>query len=94
MAEDEIGNLANTFNLMTSAIEERTKNLEKTAEDLKQSEHFLRLEHNRLRTVVNSMTDGLILLDSKNQVELLNKAAEPVADILTTNDLMFTIRKC
>ncbi|MCC7431015.1 HAMP domain-containing protein [bacterium] len=77
-SEDEIGHLAKTFNLMTDAIEERTTNLEKIANDLKIREKELRLQHNKLQTVVNSMRDGLILLDAKGEISLSNQAAEPI----------------
>ncbi len=93
-SEDEIGNLANTFNLMAAAIEERTRHLQRTAEDLQKRENELRIQHNRLNTVVNSMTDGLILLNSNNEIVLSNKAAKPLVKLLQNNASSLNVRKC
>lgn len=93
-SEDEIGHLAKTFNLMTDAIEERTTNLERTANDLKNRERELRIQHNRLQTVVNSMRDGLILLNSKGEISLSNEAAEPIISKLGFVEAQLGIKTC
>ncbi|NOY05855.1 MAG: HAMP domain-containing protein, partial [Chlorobi bacterium] len=93
-SEDEIGHLANTFNLMAAAVEERTQHLQQTAEDLQMREKELRIQHNRLKTVVNSMTDGLILLNGRNEIVLANKAAKPIEDVLKNGSELPSIRKC
>ncbi|KAA3595920.1 MAG: HAMP domain-containing protein [Calditrichaeota bacterium] len=93
-SEDEIGQLAKTFNLMTDAIEERTTNLEKIANDLESRERELRIQHNRLQTVVNSMRDGLILLNSKGEISLSNEAAEPIIDKLGVVEAQLGIKTC
>ncbi len=93
-SEDEIGNLARSFNLMAKAIEERTTRLEQTARDLKKREQELRIQHDRLNTVVNSMTDGLILLNNNNEIVLHNKAAEPFVHLLKDLNPEMMIRKC
>ncbi len=93
-SEDEIGNLANTFNMMAAAVEERTRHLQQTAEDLQKRENELRIQHNRLKTVVNSMTDGLVLLNSRNEIVLSNKAAKPLVELLKNAELNLTVRKC
>ncbi|MFQ5630906.1 MAG: HAMP domain-containing protein, partial [bacterium] len=93
-SQDEIGSLARTFNLMAGAIEERTQSLEQTAADLQKRERELRIQHDRLNTVVHSMTDGLILLNAQEEVVLFNKAAEPVADLLARAPENLAVRKC
>ncbi len=93
-SEDEIGNLARSFNLMADAIEEYTSRLKKTAEDLKKQEQELRVQHDRLNTVVHSMTDGLILLNNKNEIVLHNQAAMPFVQLLQNSSPHFLIRKC
>ena len=92
--QDEIGHLAKTFNLMAEAVEERTRNLEKTAADLKKRERELREEHHRLNTVVSSMQDGLILLDNTGRIILSNKAAEPIMQVLLGKADGLRVRKC
>ncbi len=93
-SEDEIGHLANTFNLMAAAVEERTRHLQQTAEDLQMREKELRIQHNRLTTVVNSMTDGLILLNARNEIVLANKAAGPIEEVLRNGGDRPSVRKC
>ena len=93
-SEDEIGNLARTFNLMAEAIEERTRSLERTAADLQKQERELRLQHDRLQTVVHSMTEGLVLLNDRGQVVLSNAAAEPLVNLLRNQNAASSIRKC
>lgn len=70
-SEDEIGNLARSFNRMADAVEERTHRLETGAAEL-------RAERDRLNTVIGSMHDGLLVLDADGQVVLSNAAAEPL----------------
>ncbi|MEE9118047.1 MAG: histidine kinase dimerization/phospho-acceptor domain-containing protein, partial [Calditrichia bacterium] len=86
-SQDEIGNLANMFNLMAAAIEERTRSLQKR-------ENELRVQHKRLQTVVNSMSDGLILLNNSNKIILSNAAAEPFRNFLKNKNNDFSVRKC
>ncbi len=86
-SQDEIGHLANTFNLMSEAIEERTRSLQK-------QENELRVQHNRLNTVVNSMSDGLILLNNRNEIILSNAAAKPLINTIYRENDAFSVRKC
>ncbi len=92
-SEDEIGTLSRSFNLMADAVQHRTRSLEKMALDLQRQEKKVRLEHDRLQTVVNSMSDGLILLDACNHIILKNQAAEPLLGLFV-NGGNREIRKC
>ncbi len=94
MSEDEFGHLALTFNMMTEAIEERTTRLEQTAADLQRREGELRVEHDRLQTVVHSMRDGLILLNHRGEIALSNQAAKPIIEKLNSVQGRLSIRKC
>jgi len=92
--EDEIGILARTSNLMAEAIEDRTMKLEQAANNLKQSEQDLRMQHNLLNTVINTMTDGLILMNFQGQTKLSNKAAEPLLKVINKANGHLHIKKC
>ncbi|MDP6037445.1 MAG: HAMP domain-containing protein, partial [Candidatus Latescibacteria bacterium] len=92
--EDEIGMLAKISNVMAEAVEDRTKNLEQTADDLQKREQELRVQHRLLNTVIHSMSDGLILMNFQGQVMLSNKAAEPLLDILHQTEGHIDIQKC
>ena len=93
-SEDEIGHLARTFNHMAQAVEERTTNLERTAKDLRQREEELRLEHQRLDTLVRSMQDGLVLLNKSGEIVLANQAARPLIGIIEEDISEFSTSQC
>ncbi|MBM3262675.1 MAG: HAMP domain-containing protein [candidate division Zixibacteria bacterium] len=93
-SEDEIGQLAHTVNLMAEAVQDRTAHLERTAGDLNRREHELRVQHNLMNTVIQSMTDGVILIDGRGEVALSNRAAASVVDVVGNTGEPFGIRKC
>lgn len=81
-SRDEVGDLASGFNFMATAIEERTRKLQQSAEVLERREADIRFERDRLNTVIRSMEDGLFILDSSGRVTLSNAAARPVLNEL------------
>ena len=91
---DEVGDLASSFNVMAGAVQERTLRLEKTAEDLSKRGHELSVEKDRLRTVVQSMKDGLVLLDESGKIEIANEAAAPVVAYLSGQVEKIAPRRC
>mgnify|MGYP002725514177 CR=1 FL=1 len=82
---DEIGDLAQTFNQMAIALEERTKSLKKTSIQLSEREREALIQRDRLNSVVKSMTDGLILLNSRGEIVLSNTGGTPLIQHLKTN---------
>jgi len=82
-SRDEVGELASAFNLMATAVEERTRKLQQSAEVLERREGDIRFERDRLNTVIRSMEDGLFILDAEGNVTLSNVAARPVIDALS-----------
>ncbi len=76
-SEDEIGELSLAFNSMAEAVEQRTRQLEDVAEDLRRGRNALRQERDRLQVILRSMRDGLVVLDGTAQVALHNEAAGP-----------------
>ena len=79
---DEIGDLANAFNLMAGAVEDQTQQLTDAATRLRQREQQIRTERNRLDAVIRGMEHGLFMLDSQGAVSLANEAAQPLLDEL------------
>ncbi|HEX6900188.1 MAG TPA: ATP-binding protein [Thermoanaerobaculia bacterium] len=75
---DEVGQLAAAFNVMAGAVEERTRRLEEAAADLRRREEEIRIERDRLETVIHSMEDGLFILDRDGRPTLANAAAGDV----------------
>lgn len=89
-AEDEIGDLARSFNLMAEATEDRTRGLENTARLLERRSNELAIERDMLETIVRSMQDAVLYLDKKGTIVLHNNAAEPLRHALENgfSDLM------
>ncbi|MFN0007112.1 MAG: sensor histidine kinase [Planctomycetota bacterium] len=81
-SEDEIGDLARSFNHMADAVEERTHWLEQSAEDLRRRQAELKHERDRLDAVIGSMRDGLVVLDSDGKPVLHNRAAQPLLHMI------------
>ncbi len=92
--DDEFGELANAFNSM--------------AEKLDEYEHSnlaqIKFEKSRIETIINQMKDGIIGLDTQNNILFLNAVAEALlglkekdiigryaADVALKNDLMRTL---
>jgi two-component system, OmpR family, phosphate regulon sensor histidine kinase PhoR len=65
-ARDEVGQLAQAFNVMSSKLSEQFQALQ--AEDAK------------LAAVLQKMTDGVLLVDQSGRVQLINAAAERLFD--------------
>lgn len=89
---DEVGQLGDTFNEMTSSLLKMTSDLRRAARE----EHDLRY---RIETIIQSMADGLVAVDSDRNILAFNREAEyligvtaedamgrPVADIITARD--------
>src|ERR1700730_16048953 len=92
--KDEFGDLANSFNIMASKLDEyENSNLSK-----------IKFEKSRIETIINQMRDGIIGLDDKKNILFLNAVAEKLLglkeadilgryapDIALRNDLMRTL---
>lgn len=61
---DEIGILASSFDQMTQSLRERTRELEEEA--------------SKIRAILESITDGVIVEDKSGQIILMNPAAERI----------------
>lgn len=77
--EDEIGDLARSFNHMAESVESRTRRLEDAARELA-------AQRDRLDGVIRSMRDGLVVLDPDGRPVLSNAAAKPLLEALAAKD--------
>ncbi|HEY4689529.1 MAG TPA: ATP-binding protein [Anaerolineae bacterium] len=68
---DEIGELASTFDTMTSKLQQRTRDLE-----LLLQAH--REEALKTRAILSSIADGVLVLDPHGRIILMNSAAENI----------------
>lgn len=90
---DELGQLADSFNRMASALLERDSTIKKKNQMLQELNELLerkvsertaelRMEMERLETVLTSMAEGILVTDSDNQVILFNPAAQKIFDLV------------
>ncbi|RPH75074.1 HAMP domain-containing protein, partial [bacterium] len=90
---DELGNLADSFNRMASALAERDatinrKNLalqelnELLEKKVAERTSELRMEMERLETVLTSMVEGIVVTNRDNRVILFNPAAQQLFDLV------------
>lgn len=93
-SDDEVGHLSHAFDVMAAAVEERTLSLSKAADDLTRREADIRLERDRLNTVIHSMKDGLFILDRDGEVLLANTAARIVLDEMSAAGRSAGTRDC
>ena len=92
--DDEIGDLARSFNSMASATEERNRQLQHSATLLERRGRELQLERDLLNTVVHSMQDGLIYVDTHGNIVLHNDAAAPLAQRMKAGSHGITAMDC
>ena len=83
---DEIGALANTFDEMTEHLEDRTRALEQLLQDYKEAA-------GRMRAILSSIGDGVILEDTQGDFIPLNAAANTVLAEMASNFLLSPLRE-
>ncbi|MCZ7555785.1 MAG: ATP-binding protein [Bacteroidia bacterium] len=92
--EDEIGDVARSFNLMAAATEERTTRLRNTARQLDEQRKALSIERDLLNTVVHSMDDAVLYFDRDATLIMHNNAAAPLLEYLRDAQLPLAPRRC
>lgn len=93
-SEDEIGQLAQSFNIMAEATQERTEALERSARMLEQRGHELAIEKDLLSTVMHSMDDAVMYYDTSGRLLLHNLAAAGLVDIWNNGRLLPAPYRC
>ncbi|MDT8324117.1 MAG: ATP-binding protein, partial [Bacteroidota bacterium] len=93
-AEDEIGQLAHSFNVMAEATQERTEKLRNTARLLEQRTRELAVERDVLNAVLHSMHDAVLFYDRDGRVILQNAAGETLHRMLEEDEDSLLPRRC
>jgi signal transduction histidine kinase len=86
VSSDEIGWLANTFDEMTGRLEDRTRALEQLLQDYKEAA-------GRMRAILSSIGDGVILEDTQGDFIPLNAAANTMLTEMASNFLISPLRE-
>ena len=75
IADDELALLAESFNQMTTQLEENRSRIEATAAELRDKNLALRERRNYIETVLQSLSTGVVSVDEDDRVTTLNPAA-------------------
>jgi PAS domain S-box-containing protein len=85
VAEDELAMLADSFNQMTSQLEDNRRNIEAGSAALLEKNLTLEERRNYIETVLESLSTGVISLDEDDHVTTINAAAERMFRLQTPN---------
>jgi two-component system, NtrC family, nitrogen regulation sensor histidine kinase NtrY len=77
-ADDELALLADSFNQMTSELDENRRRLEAGAATLKEKNQALEERRDYIETVLNSLSTGVVSLDQNDCVTTMNAAAASI----------------
>jgi nitrogen fixation/metabolism regulation signal transduction histidine kinase len=75
IADDELALLADSFNQMTSELDENRRHIESGAATLKEKNLALEERRNYIETVLESLSTGVVSLDENDCVTTINTAA-------------------
>ena len=78
IADDELALLAESFNQMTTQLEENRSRIEAGAAELRDTNLALRERRNYIETVLQSLSTGVISLDENDCVTTLNASAAQI----------------
>ena len=78
-AEDEVQTLATAFNRMTERLEEQTTELRSANAQLETRRAFI-------EAVLSSVTAGVIAVDTRHNILLLNRSAEALLEVVSSTD--------
>jgi PAS domain S-box-containing protein len=74
-ADDELAMLANSFNQMTTQLEENRRRIEASATELRDTNLALNERRDYIETILQSLSTGVISIDESDRVTTLNRAA-------------------
>ena len=83
---DELGSLVHSFNRMAEHLKENVTALEQTKHELTRTLMHSQQRQKILETLLENLQSGVLLLDAKGEILLINKALFSLLNIQTTND--------
>jgi PAS domain S-box-containing protein len=86
VADDELAVLAESFNQMTSQLEENRKSIEAGAEELREKNLALLERRNYIETVLQSLSTGVVSIDDADRITTLNASAARMLGLKTRPD--------
>jgi two-component system, NtrC family, nitrogen regulation sensor histidine kinase NtrY len=86
IADDELALLADSFNQMTTQLEENRSRIEAGAAELRDKNLALRERRNYIETVLQSLSTGVVSLDEDDRVTTLNASAARMLALVNKAD--------
>ncbi len=74
-ADDEFGNMVESFNAMAADLSSRQRKLERAAVDLEQRHQDVERRHRSVETILERIATGVISVDAKGAIGRINSAA-------------------
>lgn len=91
IADDELALLAESFNQMTSQLDDNRRHIEAGATQLREKNLALEERRNYIETVLDSLSTGVISLDESDRVTTINAAAASMLRVTRLPDQGMTL---
>jgi len=88
--DDEMGSLVNSFNKMTADLKASKIQIERTTNDLKETNLELERRRRYMEIILKNVAAGVVSIDEKERVTTINKSAENLLKIKTEESLYKT----
>jgi two-component system nitrogen regulation sensor histidine kinase NtrY len=86
IADDELALLAQSFNQMTTQLEENRTRIESSASELRDKNMALLERRNYIETVLQSLSTGVVSVDESNRITTLNATASRMLGLPNKTD--------
>jgi len=88
--DDEMGSLVNSFNKMTADLKTSKVQIERTTNDLKETNLELERRRRYMEIILKNVAAGVVSIDEKGRITTINKSAENILKIKTEDSLYKT----
>lgn len=85
--DDEMGSLVTSFNKMTADLKTSKVQIERTTNDLKETNLELERRRRYMEIILKNVAAGVVSIDEKGQITTINKSAENILKIKTEDSL-------
>lgn len=92
--KDEIGDLVESFNQMSSEIVRHHKILDERSRRIRTAQEQAAWERDKLRAIIDSMVEGVVFVDAEGKISLCNGRAEEIWDVKADELLGKSLLQC
>jgi HAMP domain-containing protein len=80
-ADDEFGNMVESFNAMAADLSARQRSLERATVELEQRHHEVERRHRSVETILERIATGVVSIDAHGAIGRVNSAAARLLDL-------------